>query len=100
MVSDITYGRPFGFLATSSDVNGIINCADSNELFQNAVNMIPSLLWLLKNTWLGHFLLPKRYEDSGFGFLMAASIFSTPLLLCVTPNEGSSAGGKKACGVR
>ncbi|KAL0638307.1 hypothetical protein Q9L58_002609 [Maublancomyces gigas] len=60
MVSDITYGRPFGFLATSSDVNGIINCADSNELFQNAVNMIPSLLWLLKNTWLGHFVLPKR----------------------------------------
>lgn len=73
MVADITFGRPFGFLATGSDVNGIISCADFNELLQNAINMIPSLLWLLKNTWLGYLFLPKPSEDSGFGFLMAAS---------------------------
>lgn len=79
MVADITFGRPFGFLATRSDVKGIISCADFNEFFQNAVNMIPSLLWLLRNTWIGGFFLPKRSEEIGFGFLMAVrSLFFPP----------------------
>lgn len=73
MVADLTFGKPFGFVAAGSDVNGIITGAKSTLFIHRAVNLVPGLLWWLRNTRFGRSLLPKRSDDFGYGFVMAVS---------------------------
>lgn len=71
MAADFIYGRPFGFLVAGCDVKGIINGAKVMAVVHHAVALMPSLFWLLRNSWLGHLMLPKISEEYGSGFLMA-----------------------------
>ncbi|KAL7269973.1 hypothetical protein RUND412_007330 [Rhizina undulata] len=75
MFADCTYGRPLGFLAADSDVKSIITGSVSLTLTHQAIRLVPSLSWWLKNTWFGRtFVLPKPHKDFGPGFLMAEAV--------------------------
>ncbi|KAA8900649.1 cytochrome P450 [Sphaerosporella brunnea] len=71
LLSDLTFGRPFGFMAKNGDVNEIIKGASVSRLMHHLLALVPSFLWLLRNTFLGYYILPRRYPDRGFGYLMA-----------------------------
>ena len=71
VISDLGFGRPFGFIEKGEDVGGLIQgLRDSLPLFGLMGALYPFTRWI-KTTWVGtKYLVAKPENASGAGILM------------------------------
>ena len=71
VISEIAFGKPFGFVETSSDVGGLVQgFHDGLPMFGLLARLYPFTNWI-KKTWIGErFFVAKPEDNSGIGMLM------------------------------
>ena len=71
IISEIAFGKPFGFVETNSDVGGLVKSFhDGIPLFNFLARIYPFTRWI-KETWIGEkYLVAKPEDNYGIGILM------------------------------
>lgn len=70
MISEIGFGAPFGFVASGSDVSGLIQGFHDGLLPFGLMARLWPFTNFIKRTFLGKYLVAKPEDDSGIGTLM------------------------------
>lgn len=66
VISDLAFGKPFGFLATDSDVHDYIKMTEESMPVMMVVSVMPWIARLMQ-TKLFKGLLPSEKDKLGFG---------------------------------
>ena len=71
MLADVAFGAPFGFIKTTTDVNGLIKEYRAGlPLAGVLMRLYPFTQWI-RDTWFGKkFMIISPKDKSGWGFLM------------------------------
>ena len=71
VITKISYGHAFGYLANNEDVHGYIEIMEKTVPFMNLVYTVPILRGLFGLTWFKKLFGPGIKDENGVGKLMA-----------------------------
>jgi hypothetical protein len=70
VISEIGFGAPFGFVASASDIGGLIQGFHDGLLPFGLMARLHPFTTFIKTTFLGKYLVAKPEDNSGIGMLM------------------------------
>jgi hypothetical protein len=71
VTSELSVGKPFGFIKKQGDVNGYINSLHIAFPFFNVTGNWPMLAWVMQTRIVNYLFAPSAADKEGFGHLRA-----------------------------
>ena len=86
IISELVFGRKFGFMESRTDVNGLIAEKRPGMLMFGVMSRVPLISKIIRSKLIAPFILPKPTDKSGMGAAMGVCILQNPHLLDVGAN--------------
>lgn len=98
VITDIAYGKAFGYLPKDEDVYGYIETVEAVGPFLNFMSVVPALQKFLSMRWIRWLIGPSVKDKHGMGKLMASVAYipnTTPIPLSDTSQRRPASGERE-----